>query len=144
MKNLENTLGILPMVETDGEVPVVVVDEVEEPENPDFEYARANMYNILETGKRALDGAMRVANNNDKSRDFEVVGGLLEKMARINNQLLELNKQKVDIKTAKKNGGQGPTQPQIGTQNNAIIVSNSADINKMLEQRIAAATKTEE
>lgn len=136
MKNLEETLGIVPMI--DEHIPLeVTVNESDAPEDPDFDYARSNMYAIIEQGKIALDGALRVANNNEKSRDFEVVGGLLEKLSKVNNQLLELNKQKVDIKSAKKTGGQLPAGPAIGTQNNAIIVSSSADINKLIAQRIA-------
>ena len=132
MKNLEESLGILPMI--DEHTPLVVeVEESEAPEDPDFNYARTNLYAIIEQGKIALNGALRVANANEKSRDYEVIGGLLKNLAEVNKQLLDLNKQKADIKTAKK--GQGSPVPQIGTQNNAIFVGNSADLNKMLADK---------
>lgn len=140
MKNLEETLGIVPMI--DEHTPLEVsVEESDTPEDNDFNYARNNLYGIIEQGKIALNGALRVANENEKSRDFEVVGGLLERLSKINNQLLELNKQKVDIKTAKKLPQGSPTVPAIGTQNN-VIVSSSADINKLLEAKLKQQNDT--
>lgn len=127
-------MGIVPMIDESTQLEVSV-EESDTPEDNDFDYARHNLYAIIEQGKIALNGALRVANENEKSRDFEVVGGLLEKLSKINNQLLELNKQKVDIKAAKKSP-QTPGLPAIGTQNNAIIVSSSSDINKLLEEKL--------
>lgn len=135
MRKLEESLGILPMV--DEHTPLAIsVEESTTPEDPDFDYARQNIYEIIEMGKIAINGALRVANANEKSRDYEVIGGLLEKMSKVNKELLDLSKQKTDIKTAKKQGGGTGTGPQIGTQNNAIIVSSSADINKFIENQI--------
>ena len=130
---IEHTLGILPMINTDNELDTPVVEPSDNPEDPDFDYARANLYQIIENGKKALNGALRVADANEKSRDYEVIGGLLKNLADVNKQLLDLNKQKADIKIAKK-GISTTQQPQIGTQNNAIFVGSSSQLNELIKK----------
>jgi hypothetical protein len=118
----------------------ISVSTVDDTEDEDFNIARMNQLEFLEMGKAALNTGLRIAGESENPRAIEVLSGLLKNVADMNQQLLKLSREKVDIKAAR-NNAKGPVgQPvqQIGTQQNVTLVGSSADLNKMLADRLAA------
>jgi len=75
----------------------------------------------------ALQSALDVAQSSEHPRAFEVVGNLMKQLADVNQQLLDLHrqKQKLDEPTTK-------DDPKKVT-NNAIFVGSTAELNKLIK-----------
>ena len=94
----------------------------------DFEDARKNLHILLMQGEDALMGALEVAKQSEHPRAFEVVGNLIKQLADVNQQLMDLHKQKKQLEepsaSSKKNGV---------TNNNAIFVGSTTELNKLIK-----------
>jgi hypothetical protein len=91
----------------------------------DHEYARANLYSLIEKGQEAVDGALDVAQGSDHPRAYEVAGQLIKHVGDVADKLMTLQKMTKDVKEEAK---RGPS-----TVNNALFVGSTADLQKMLK-----------
>lgn len=107
----------------------------DEPEDEDYEFVRGNYYEIIQQGQMALAGALRVASMSEHPRAYEVVGSLIKNLADVNRQLLQTAEDTQKVKSARKNNGTGPVPTQQITNNTAVFVGNSTDLNKMLAEK---------
>lgn len=123
-----------PITEPQDKVLPIVA---EEPEDADYEFVRGNYYEIIQQGQMALAGALRVASLSEHPRAYEVVGSLLKNLADVNRQLLQSGEDKQKIKTARKGNGQAAPAAQQITNNTAVFVGSSADLNKMIAAKKA-------
>ncbi len=60
----------------------------------DYETTRKNLHILLVQGQSALQSALDVAQSSEHPRAFEVVGNLMKQLADVNQQLLDLHRQK--------------------------------------------------
>jgi len=58
----------------------------------DYEYARSNLYGIIETSSDALNQLVELAKASEHPRAFEVVGQLTKTLLDANKDLLEIQK----------------------------------------------------
>jgi hypothetical protein len=111
---------------------LVLKDDVVEEQSAalvtDFEQSRKNLNLLLMQGEDALMGALEVAKASEHPRAFEVVGNLMKQLADVNQQLLDLHKQKQQIENATE-GGSGKKGV---TNNNAIFVGSTTELNKLI------------
>ena len=105
----------------------VIVNETTNKIEDDYDTSRSNLRDLLVTGKTALTTALSVAQQSEHPRAFEVVGNLIKQLADVNQQLLDLHQQKQKLDNPKTSG---PSKEV--TNNNAIFVGSTADLNKML------------
>ena len=96
--HLDEVLGIVEtpqrdVAKTEKVKPLVNGQEDE----TDFQYARENLYNLIERGQDGLEELLEIAKQSQHPRAFEVVGQMIDKLANTNKQLLNLNKTKKDI-----------------------------------------------
>ena len=63
----------------------------------DFQYARENMYHIIERGRDAMDELLEIAKAEESPRAFEVFGQLLKNMTDSQEKLMELHQKKQKI-----------------------------------------------
>jgi hypothetical protein len=93
----------------------------------DYEHARNNLRLLLLDGQSALQTALAVAQSSEHPRAIEVVGNLMKQLADINQQLLDLHrqKQKLDEPTNKDDAKK--------VTNNAIFVGSTAELNKLIK-----------
>jgi len=91
----------------------------------DHEYARANLYSLIEKGQEAVDGALDVAQGSDHPRAYEVAGQLIKHVGDVADKLMALQKQTKEVKQEVK---KGPS-----TVNNALFVGSTAELQKMLK-----------
>lgn len=113
---------------------VILPETNAQSEKIDFDYnkSRLNLHSLLQSGAEALEHALEVAKSSEHPRAFEVVGNLMKQLADVNQQLLELHtkKQKLDNPGKAKEEEQGVTKTV--TNNNAIFVGSTADLNKLI------------
>jgi hypothetical protein len=98
--------------------------EITQQESPDkdFDYAKRNMYDIIEKSKVALDGIMKVASEGDSPRAYEVVTQMLKTMSEINKDLIDLEKIKNEAnKTTIKS-----------TTNNSFFIGSTSDLQDLI------------
>lgn len=114
-----------------GEVIVPNEQTSNECVDTDYSAARANLYQLLSQGQEALMHALDVAKQSESPRAFEVVGKLVEQLAKTNQQLLELSEKRKTILEPSKNN---PVGQPANVTNNAIFVGSTDELNKMIKQ----------
>jgi Terminase DNA packaging enzyme len=122
---ISQSLGIEPLQD---EVIAQVVNPPSTVKN-DYEYARDNLYNIIEKGNNALDDIMDIAKQSESARAFEVATNLIKTMVDANKDLLELAKKKKELEKVEE-----PDQTNV--TNNNLFVGSSADLLKMIKGKI--------
>ena len=125
-EHLDEVFGIIEnpkkeMGKTERVVPVVTEDD----SDSDFQYARENLYNLIERGQDGLDELLEIAKASQHPRAIEVIGQLVDKLTTTNKELLNLHKSKKDIKTERG----GPT-----SVNNNLFVGSTAELQKFLKK----------
>ena len=124
---ISNALGMAPMPEQ----PKLVLGTVTIDDNTDYEYARQNIYGVIETGANALDQLAQVAAQTQHPRAFEVLANLVKTMVEANKDLLNLRKTKLEIEKA---SGESMNDSMGGhkVQNN-LFVGSTAELQKFLK-----------
>jgi hypothetical protein len=92
----------------------------------DFEYARANLKELIEKGKDSLDNAISLAQSLDSPRGFEVVSNFAKQLAEMNKDLMGLHQQKKEIEKEKITVNNNTT--------NAIYVGSTSDLQDLVNQ----------
>jgi len=129
-ESLSQVFGMEPMPESEVEVinkPALNVTHSEKIED-DYDHARDNLRKLLLDGQNALQTALAVAQQSEHPRAIEVVGNLMKQLADINQQLLDLHQQK------KKLDDPGKEASKQVTNNNAIFVGSTTELNKMIKK----------
>ena len=134
---LSEIFDVEPITET-VKAEVVVIDapspdiRASEKIETDYDKTRGNQYGLLQSGQDALMHALEVAKQSEHPRAFEVVGNLMKQLADVNEQLMTLHekKRKLDL-PSKTEEGSSPNK-QV-TNNNAIFVGSTSELNKMLQ-----------
>ena len=87
----------------------------------DYQYSRAQLYNLIEKGQETLDGIMDVANESGSPRAFEVAGQVLKSTADIADKLMDLQKKVKEIDETKNNTTNHVTNNAIFTGSTAAV-----------------------
>ena len=124
--HLDEMLGIIEkpkkeVVKTDRIVPVISADDSE----TDFQYARENLYNLIERGQDGLEEMLEIAKSSEHPRAMEVFGQLIGKLTETNKELLNLHKTKKDI-------SQDTSGPKSVSNN--LFVGSTAELQKFLKK----------
>lgn len=100
----------------------------EEAEN-DYDYARENMYNVIEKGTAALEELLGVATQSQHPRAYEVLATTMKTLVDANKELVQLSKKKVEEEKSN-------DDPQAGSggtvTNNNLFVGTTHDLLKVL------------
>jgi gas vesicle protein len=92
----------------------------------DHEYARGNLYNLIERGQEAINDILDVAKQTNHPRAYEVAGNLIKNVADITDKLLESQRKLKEISEEK------PKGPNV--VNNSLFVGSTSELQKMLKQ----------
>ena len=112
-----------------NEVLPTVVDK-EGQEDTDFQYARENMYHIIERGWDAMDELLDIAKAEESPRAFEVFGQLLKNMTDTQEKLMELHRKKQIIE----NDGERQEVNRAQNVTNALFVGSTGELLKLVKQ----------
>ena len=96
----------------------------------DYEFARSNLYDLINKGSHALEDIIDVAKQSESPRAFEVVTNLLKTMVDANKDLLDLAKKQKEL-----NKSDEPDQKNI--TNNTLVLT-SAELLKMIKNESSA------
>ena len=122
---IEKSLNIeSSMVETET-ISTTAIDIPDDPRK-DYEYTRANLYNLIEKGQEAINGILEVAQSSDHPRAYEVAGQLIKSVGDVSDKLLDLQKKMKDL--------DAPTKSSPTTVNNALFVGSTAELSKLIKQ----------
>jgi DNA-directed RNA polymerase len=102
----------------------------------DYEYARGNLYSLIEKGQEAINGILELAQESEMPRAYEVAGQLIKNTGEIAEKLLSLQKTLKDVEEEKQ--AKGPT-----TVNNALFIGSTAELSKLLKQQGIGETPIE-
>lgn len=93
----------------------------------DYEYTRGQLYNLIEKGQEAVQGALEVAQESGHPRAFEVAVNAMKQVSDMTDKLIDLQKKMKDLDAPVK--GSTPT-----TVNNTMFVGSTADLQKMIKE----------
>ena len=127
-KNMEEMLDI-EISTTPAPSPKPVKDQAKdtsEDVEKDYEYTRGQLYNLIDKGQEAIQGALEVAQESGHPRAFEVATNAMKQVADMTDKLMDLQKKVKDLDEEKK----GPSK----VTNNAMFVGSTSELQKMLKQ----------
>ena len=109
-------------------VPIVINGD--DTKENDFQYARENLYDIIEKGRDAMEELLEIAKAEESPRAFEVFGQLLKSMTDSQETLMDLHQKKQKLENA------GDRQEVTKAQNvtNALFVGSTADLLKLVKK----------
>ena len=96
----------------------------------DAEIARANLKQLMETAKTALQYALSTAVQSESPRAFEVLANLINTAADLNNRLMEVHTTEQKMVKAK------PDEPSGNVTNNVIFAGTTNELNALIMKRI--------
>jgi uncharacterized protein (DUF3084 family) len=111
------------IVTKDGEIINDTTNKIE----TDYDTTRSNLRILLQQGQEALQKSLDVAMQSEHPRAFEVVGNLMKQLAEVNQQLMDLHQQKQKL-----DGVKEASKKEV-TNNNAIFVGSTAELNKLIK-----------
>lgn len=94
----------------------------------DFEYARANLYEMIEEGKEAMFKLAEISASSQHPRSFEVYAKLMDTMMQANEKLLDLQTKIREIEHS-----DNPISEHAKTINNNLFVGSTAELQKVLK-----------
>lgn len=99
----------------------------------DYDYTRGQLYDLIEKGQEAIQGALDVAQNTDHPRAYEVAIQGIKNVADITDKLIDLQKKMKDIDEKPR---KGPT-----SVTNALFVGSTAELQKLIKQQKTSEDK---
>tara|TARA_R100001510_G_C7652308_1_gene210102 strand:- start:2717 stop:3187 length:471 start_codon:yes stop_codon:yes gene_type:complete len=135
--HLENALNVDPPEQTKDNTPVIrkpveidlsnFSDKKELHQRQDYSEIRENLKDLIESGKVALDGIIKVASESDSPRAFEVVSQLMKTSVEANKELLDVHKQMKELE--KESGVKNVT-------NNAFFVGSTKELQELVQKQL--------
>ena len=131
-KNMEDifdieveSTDIEPVEESKPSKPVPKKEDKDDP-TKDYEYTRGQLYNLIDKGQEALNGALEVAQESGHPRAYEVAVNAMKQVADTTDKLIDLQKKMKDL--------EAPTKRETNNTTNNLFVGSTADLQKMLKQ----------
>ena len=117
-------------IESTEEPTKSIVSSVEHRENDisnDYVTSRDNIYELMGKGKKALDGILELAEDDESARTFEVAGQILKTVSELNREAIELQIKLEELKSMENKGS-----PKSVT-NNAVFVGSTSELQKLIK-----------
>ena len=124
-EDIEQALEIETKIIPQDSVEVTKPNITDDPRK-DYEYTRANLYNLIEKGQEAINGILEVAQSSDHPRAYEVAGQLIKSVGDVSDKLLDLQKKMKDL--------DAPVKGCPTTVNNSLFVGSTAELSKLIKQ----------
>ena len=104
----------------------ILLTGAEEKLDKDYSTVRKNLYELIETGKDAVENILNVAKAGDSPRAYEVVSQLLKTVSEMNKDVLDVHDKAKKIKEDKYN------LTQKNTTNNTIYVGSTSELQDLI------------
>jgi len=96
----------------------------------DYQYARAQIYSLIEKGQEAVNGALELASEGDSPRSYEVAINGIKNVSEIAEKLIDLQKKVKELDEV------SVTTNQTNVTNNSVFVGSTSDLQKMIKEGI--------
>jgi len=93
----------------------------------DFNFARSNIKHLLMKGDIAIDSLLRVADESEHPRAYEVAANFIKTVADLNKDLLDIRKKKNDLL------GKTTVENNTTKIDKAVFVGSTTDLIKMIK-----------
>lgn len=129
-ENLSEIFDIEPIVK-ESKTEIITIDEENTNQDleSDFGLARNNIKNLLQKSDYAIDNLLKVAEESEHPRAYEVAANLIKTMADLNKDLLDIRKKKKEL------DGKPATENNTTNIDKAVFVGSTTDIIKMLKDK---------
>ena len=126
-KDIDQKLDDILEISTDikKEAAVVKLPYNVEKMETDYNYARENLYNLVERGQDAIDGILDLCKETEQPRAYEVAGQLIKTVGETAEKLLDVQKK---LKELEKEDG------NVRTQHNHLYVGSTSELQKFLKK----------
>ena len=94
----------------------------------DYEYARSQLYSLVEKGQEAVNGALELAAEGDSARSYEVAINGIKNVSEVTEKLLDLQKKIREI------DAEVVTNNNTNVTNNSVFVGSTSELQKMIKQ----------
>jgi len=128
--NMEEIFDIdVTPIESKGKIIKQIDSEMSVDATKDYEYTRANLYNLIDKASEAINDVLDLARESNHPRAYEVAGNFIKQTADMTDKLIDLQKKikdldKVDKKSAAINGN----------VTNNMFFGTTADLQLMLKR----------
>ncbi len=128
-ESLDQTFDVAAteLVKAKKESKALKVSDTSEDKEKDYQYARGQLYDIVERMQECLEGAMEVAQQSDHPRAYEVAFNGAKSAAEVVEKIGDLHKKMADLNTEE------TKVTQNNVQNNVFMNGTTADLMKMLK-----------
>lgn len=92
----------------------------------DYEYVRGSLYDLIEKGQEAVNGALEIAQESGHPRAYEVAGNLIKQTTEMAEKLTDLHRKMKDLDV-------DTSGPKTVTNNNSMFIGSTSDLQKMLK-----------
>ena len=120
----------LVTIESTEESTIDVISSIENRDRDiadDYVTSRDNIYELMDKGKKALDGILELAEDDEAARTFEVAGQILKTVSELNREAIELQIKLEELKAMENKGS-----PKNIT-NNAVFVGSTSELQKLIK-----------
>ena len=130
-ESLDSAFGITPaevVKPIKKERPKIIISDKKDDAEKDYQYARGELYSLIEKMAEAVDGALEVAQESDHPRAYEVALNGAKNAAEVVEKLQDLHKKmkEVEIEEVK--------VATNNTQNNIYMTGSTADLMKLIKE----------
>lgn len=125
LEKIGDALGI-PFIpeEKKQEKEIVKVSPSEEKVDVDFLEVRKNLKQLVSTGEEAIEGILKVAQEGDSPRAYEVAATLIKTVSEINKDIIDIHQKMKSMEQTK--------VVQNNTTNNSIFVGSTSDLQDLI------------
>ena len=121
------------IVKQPKEAEIVKADDAEETADRndranDYDYARNQLYSLIEKGQEAVNGALELAQEGDSARSYEVAINGIKNISEVTEKLLDLQKKMKDLDETH------VTNNQTNVTNNSVFVGSTTELQKMIKE----------
>lgn len=92
----------------------------------DYEYARSQLYSLVEKGQEGINGILELASESDSPRVYEVAFQGIKNIADVVDKLADLQKKVKEIE-------EDAVKTSTNVTNNALFVGSTAELSKLLK-----------
>jgi len=122
------SLGLEPLDNVvEGKVVERTVVPTDDKMDKDYEYARSNFYNVIESGTEALEQMLEVAKASEHPRAYEVVSTIMKTLVDANKDLVAMSTKKVE------NEEKANPDSSKAVTNNNLFVGSTNELQQLLK-----------
>jgi hypothetical protein len=122
------SLGLEPLNDVvEGKIVERTAVPTDDKMNKDYEYARSNFYNVIESGTEALEQMLDVAKASEHPRAYEVVSTIMKTLVDANKDLVAMSTKKVE------NEEKANPDSSKAVTNNNLFVGSTNELQQLLK-----------